>query len=333
MQFLASVPPQLLTCLFIALVGIVLLAIQRVVSGPMRAGLNKMTGNLQMEATVDHPKEPYYPGDVVHATVMVSGDKETKVSEGNLALVREEQYDHEETYRDSNDETQTRKVTSTDAREVETFTFMQAATIAPGAPQTFTRDFAIPAGAEPTYIGDSVKMKWYVRGTLKRSMAPDTHAEVELGVVSLPTNKSAAGEFGKASNPDTAAMSLQLPREEWKIGERIEGKLLVNAKSNFDVKKITLTLRREESVRGGGGGTTIIDAAGEQLAPATKFSAGQAAEFPFSIMLPTTYTPTLDGAHGEVKWILRGAMDRGMLHGDYKVEEELYVYSGEPKSA
>jgi hypothetical protein len=284
-------------------------------------------GKVTMSVALDRPNAPYLPGETVHATVSIQGEKELKIQQGRVALVYTEVYKVRERERDSDDNSTTvNERTLTENKEIRREVFMQEGVIAASTAKTFTFDLQLPADLAPTYSGRIINSTWAVKATLDRKMAPDVNSEASLGVVSpAPGRNVTAGNFGAGGSSGDAELTIWLPKEEWREGETIEGKLIVTPKKDFDVSEVRIELQRIENVPAQEGNTFVDKAVVLKPAGGTKFSAGKSVEYPISMRIPDKGSPTMRGLHGTVVWTLKGILSR-RLRTDYSVNEEIGVY-------
>ena len=285
-------------------------------------------GKVSLNVVLDRPDMPYQPGETVHVTLTVQGEKELKIQQGRVALVYTEEYRIRERERDSDDNsTSVNERTLNDHKEIRREVFMQEGVIPATTAKSYTFDLLLPGDAAPTCSGRIINSTWQVKATLDRKMAPDVNNEAALTVnAPAPGRRLAAGNFGMASNTGDTDMAIWLPKEEWRAGETIEGKLIVTPKKDFDVNEVRVELRRVENVPEQEGNTFTDNVAVLKPGAGTKFSAGTVVEYPFSVRLPDKGSPTMRGLHGTVVWSLKGVLAR-RLRSDYTVEEEIGVYA------
>lgn len=285
-------------------------------------------GKVSMQAVLDRSDMPYQPGETVHVTLTVQGEKELKIKQGRVALVYTEEYRIRERERDSDDNsTSVNERTLTDHKEIRREVFMQEGVIPANTAKSYAFELPLPSDAAPTYSGRIINVTWQVKATLDRKMAPDVNSEAALTVSApAPGRRVAAGNFGMASNTGDTDMAIWLPKEEWRAGETIEGKLIVTPKKDFDVNEVRVELRRVENVPAQEGNAFTDNVAVLKPGPGTKFSAGNVAAYPFSVRIPDKGSPTLRGLNGTAVWSLKGVLAR-RLRSDYTVEEEIGVYA------
>jgi hypothetical protein len=198
-----------------------------------------------------------------------------------------------------------------------------------GTPQVYQFETAIPSEGSPSCQGNIVKLKWLVKATLDRKMAPDSNAETEVLVfVEPPGRLAGAGEFGHSNEPGEAEMALDLPCKEWVAGDTLEGQLLVRPQKDFDVSEVRVELVCREYVPRSSGHEHVSEVK-LQVAGKTHLQNGQALAYPFSLRIPESSPPTSQMRQSSVSWMLKGVLARSM-RADTRVEEEIFVYSGRP---
>jgi hypothetical protein len=285
-------------------------------------------GKVEVNIELDRPTEFYHPGDAIHASVTLDGQKKMKVRQVKAELVHWERYRYDKTTTDMDDDDRT----STHSATAETIpveeVLMEAGEIPAGSVQTYTLDWTIPDNAVPPYQGEITQSRWLVRVTLDRKLGLDTTAEVEVPlIVSPPGRDIQPGDYGSASHPGEADMRLWLPKLEWVEGETIEGKLLVRPQNDFKVSEVRIELQRKEHVPRDDGKTHTVTEGKAQLAPKTEFRANEVVEYPFSFSIPAQACPTRETPHSSVMWALTGTLNRS-LRTDWTVGQQIIVYNG-----
>jgi hypothetical protein len=198
-----------------------------------------------------------------------------------------------------------------------------------GVPQVYQFEAAIPSDASPSCEGNIVKLKWLVKATLDRKMAPDVNAETEVLVFVVPPGRLVgAGEFGHSNEPREAELALALPGKEWVAGDTVEGQLLVRPQKEFDVSEVRVELVCREYVPRAEGHERLSEIK-LQVAGKTHLQNGQALSYPFSLRIPDSAPPTSPMRQSSVSWMVKGVLARS-LRADTRVEEEIFVYSIRP---
>jgi hypothetical protein len=287
-------------------------------------------GKVNLSAVLDRPSGVYFPGETVHASLSLTGDKELKVQEGRVALLYEEKYQYCTTRHSSDSHghshTETVYRWQTQEQELARKTFLSETILSEGLAQNFEFDAQIPLSAPPTYPGNIIQVRWFVKATLDRKLAGDINSEAPLMVLVSPAGTQTPGQFGQSNEPDEASLSLELPGTEWAAGETIIGKILVSPGKNFDATEVRAELEQTEHVsydRGNQKVSTISI----KLAGKTKFTAGQYMTFPFQLQVPQPCCPSGSSNNWSVTWKLKGILAR-FMRKDSAVEQEIKVYTG-----
>ncbi len=293
-------------------------------------------GKATLGVALDRPSGSYYPGQIVHATVLLQSDKDLTVREGRVALVRHEEYQYRYRHqtRDSHGHVQTSTGSrwATDEREVNRQIFLQEGVIPGGSVRTFQFNLAVPPDAPPTCAGGKIiKLKWLVKATLDRKMAADVNSEAEVTVLMGPRGQATGpGQYGMSNEPEEAQVTLALPRAEWRVGETIGGQLVIRSQKDFDVTEIRVELVRQESVPREEG-NTAEQTQTVKVAAQTELRAGDSLSFPFSVAIPAPGPASVRTRYGSITWLLKGVLAR-RLRRDTTVQEEVFVYTGSPDS-
>ncbi len=282
----------------------------------------------QFTVQLDRTTEPYFPGDTVHATVTLKGQKEVRVQEGRVGLVYREKYQERVREYDSEDHHwETNTNTSTNDQEFSKEIVMQQGVVPGNTEKTWTFDWVIPPDAPATYKGKIIEGKWLVKATLDRKLAKDINTEQEILVLSRQNaNAMTDGGMPAVADAESRQVSLSIPKTDWLEGEKIEGKVVINPQSNFDVSEVRVELLRVENVPAHEGNTANNSIVKNKLAGGTKFQQGTPAEFPFSVEIPKNSTPTVRTLHGTAHWIVRGTLSR-RLRPDVNGDLPIQVYS------
>jgi len=282
------------------------------------------SSKLDVSIDLDRPLGPYYPGDIVKATITIHSDSKVKIRQAytGLALWEKYKYETEDSEGDRSTATSTTEDFSVKAAllgEVE---------IPAGFHEVYDIELPIPPDAVPPYDGKITQNKWLAKVTLDRRMKKDFNAEAEiLLTVPRPGQAVQAGQYGTASHPGKADMRIELPRLEWEEGERIEGKLLVSPQGKLKFREMRIELVRREHVPRDEGKSHTVTEDKVQLAGKTELRPGQLVEVPFALTIPQQGCPTRRTAHSTVTWTIKGVLPR-RLAKDFTVTQEVYVYNG-----
>ena len=280
-------------------------------------------GKVNISIKVDRPAGPYYPGDVVHATIRLRSEKEMKIQKARAWLLLWEHYWF--VARSGRRRARTWDVAQ---QPVATETLLDEGVIPAGFDQTYHFDWRIPPDAPPPYNGQITRNHWLVKVVIDRKLKKDIRAEVKVPLIVPPPGRQVEpGEHGDAWAWDRADMQLWLPRLEWVKGEVVGGKLLVRPEKDFTAGEVRVELKRlEHTLRDSGDSYTVTEDKAK-LARKTKFRAGEAAEYLFDLIIPDQGHPTRETAHSTVTWTIKGILNQ-RIRSDFRVEQEIYVYNG-----
>lgn len=272
---------------------------------------------------LDRPAGPYYPGDVIHATVTLDSEKETQISELRVGLLA-----WEVSFVEGDNGSGSRHVTVDET--VAQQTLMGETTLAAGFHETYQVDLPILADAFPPCASPSLESNWRLKATADLRHKVDVNASVRvLLVVPPPGEHAQAGEVGESSEPGTVDLRLWLPGLEWVEGETIEGRLLIRPRKGFDVGEVRVDLRREEKIHASRykHSTTYPSIDRVVLAGKTRFEAGQQVDLPFRLPIREMGCPTRRAASSTVVYTLQATLSR-RLRKNYTVGTEIWLYNG-----
>ena len=285
----------------------------------------------EITLTIDRPQGPYYPGEVIHATLGLQVDKAVKVREVRVVLLLQSKYktlvqQEEEDPTTHAKTTKTVEQQNSDEKEIDKQTPLHEGTINAG--QTLTIDLHIPPDAVPVYLSPNIETHWVVKATVDRSMASDSNAEIQLPlIVPPPGTYNNQGEFGTSTNLDVAAMRISLPRLEYAAGETLNGELILEPAQDFEGREVRIELLQRERVTGGSQPNEAETSDQKmQLAGTTKYQRGNAVRYNFSLAVAPKGRPTFSSPTATAQWILKATVDRPWA-SDAESTQEIYVYS------
>lgn len=310
----------------------------------------------KVDCTITLDRDAYYPGETVQARVQLSPSKEMKIQKGVIRLLCRQEYKVSRTERehdsDSGSHLTTRDVTVQRESVFGEQVFIEAGALPAGAPQTVQFATALPAQAQPTWAwGNLVHTAWVVKMTLDRKMAMDFNAEQEFTLIVPPEQPASGGEGGQVNKPQEVDLALYLPAWQGFLGETLSGELRISPYKTVDVNEIRVELVREEqtlpdqpqpsgilqsaakNMTTGDKSKKASETVKIKLAGKTKLTEGQEQRLPFQVPVPAGKPSSGRTDYACVTWRLRGVLDRGLLHGDYTVEQDVSIYNGHPKGA
>jgi hypothetical protein len=281
-----------------------------------------------VEVQVTAEKDTYAPGDVVKASVRVLGKEELEVEEGRVALVCTNRYVYRYSTTDSDGDHVHRTREATDEVEVAGERILEKQTIRPGSYSAHDLTFAVPSTAAPSASGEITNVEWKVRVTLPVRNAPDVFKELPLTVLSTPESYASWTE----SAPDfdsqgMCEMTFRLPRRSFRVGERIQGTLVVTPRQDFRARSLLVELARVEVVSRDSGNVSETVEASKVVDESPEYHTGSAREYAFAMAVPGTAGPCLETDQTYVAWTLRATLKRRMAF-DPALKLLLNVYNG-----
>ena len=273
-----------------------------------------------IDIRVDHPDEPYYPGDNIRVDIILQTEKELSVRQFRAGLLAWEQFTQE----DSEGDKTTR---STLNEYVEEDILLDNDNLPAGVSRNFRLDWIIPEDAFPSYSSGLIGSGYQVEALLDLGFKRDIRDHVPIRLVVPPPGLEIhPGEYGNVNHPDAVDMHLWLPRLEWGEGETIDGKLIINPKEKIGATGVRLQINREQRVhapRHKINHGDVIDK--DQVYGKIKFEPGRSHEFPFSLSIPQAGAPTRKTNATTVTYLVEGIISR-RLRRDFKVNTEIHVH-------
>ena len=192
----------------------------------------------KVEIQVAAEKDTYLPGDVVNVSVRVTGKEDLDIQEGRVALVCANRYIYRYTTTDSDGHSDTRSREVTEEVEAGNERILDEGTIVSGSYTGRALVFKVPLTAPPSASGEITNVEWKVRVTLLIRGAPDVIEELPLTVLS--TSESYANWAENAPELDSSGvcdMEFRLSSRSFRIGERIEGSLVLTPRQDFEARR------------------------------------------------------------------------------------------------
>lgn len=313
-----------------------------------------------MEVRLENQQRVYQPGDPVAVTISISGEKSIHIRQLKVGLVRWEHYEPRTPL--SADRKSYSGPESPGNIDLEVYSSEQILLSDELLQAPFYRTLGctlyIPPDASPPYpaslpqpaddltpdrigrvpllgkwlsiVGSPglIVHRWVIKASLTRPVGPALTCQTILPVVIAPPGAQIqSGEYGQASHAEGIVLCFWLPRLEWVEGERLTGKLLLQAAQTMDAQEIRLELHHTEQLRYPGISCEMSNTLQKtRLAGARVFSPGEKAEYPFELSIPAPGKPSLHTEHARVFWVLKGVVSRRMKR-DASVQVELVVFA------
>ncbi len=277
----------------------------------------------EISIVVANGSRAFAPGDVVKARIEFGAAKgfTARTVRAGLVLLRKSQ------------EVDTKRDSDGDRRRTHTWhTYEQWVQIdqidvdTSGGPQTFEREWTVPAGSAPSYQGDITSNRWLVKVTIDRKMAKDVNAEEGITVVApLPAASGDDSPAVQNAVHSDATLGLELPRLAYAEGETISGKLTFEPGKDLKARALRVDLVRFERVTSGDG-TNDKTVVAQTVELAREDQLRLPGEFAFALELARAGQPSHSAGSALASWSVRAVLDRPM-RGDVEAVQEITVCS------
>lgn len=288
--------------------------------------------SMKAEIQVSAEKDTYLPGDVINVSVRVTGKEELDIEEGRIALVCANRYIYQYRTTDSDGDTVYRTREATDEIEVAGERILEGQTIQPGSYSGHDLAFEVPSTAAPSARGEITNVEWKVRVSLPIRNAPDVFKELPLTILS--TSESYASWAESAPDFDSHGlcdMNFRLPRRTFRVGERIEGTIVVTPRQEFKARLLLVELVRVEVVSRDSVNVSETVEASAAVDEGPHYQTGSVREYAFAMDAPGSAVPCLETDQTYVAWRLKATLKRRMAF-DPDLQLLLNVYNG-PKTS
>jgi Arrestin (or S-antigen), C-terminal domain len=290
-----------------------------------------LSKRVEIEVTAD--KDTCLPGDAVNVTVNVTGKEELDIEEGRVALVCANRYVYQYETTDSDNNTVYRTKEATDEVAAGDERILEEKTILPGGYSGHEVAFELPPAAAPSASGEITNVEWKIRVTLSVRGAPDVLKEIPVTVLSSSETYASWAD----SDPDLDThglcdMQFRLPNRTFRLGEHIEGTLILTPQQDFKGRALRVELARAEYVSRGSGNSSETVEASEVLEESPRYETGSSREYAFAMDVPEGAGPCLETDLTHVSWTLRAVVNRRMAF-DPEMQLWLNVYNGPTTTA
>jgi hypothetical protein len=266
-------------------------------------------------------------------SVKVTGKEELDIEEGRVALVCANRYVYQYETTDSNDNQVYQTKEATDEVAAGDERILEEETILPGSYSAHEVAFEVPPAAAPSASGEITNVEWKIRVTLLIRGAPDVIEEMPLTVLS--SSESYASWAESAPQLDSHGMCelvFRLPSRTFRLGERIEGTLVLTPRQDFKARTLRVEPARVELVSRGSGNSSETVEASEVVDESPRYQTGSSREYPFAMDVPESAGPCLETDQTSVGWWLRATVERRMAF-DPNLQLPLNVYNGPTTTA
>ncbi len=287
----------------------------------------------KVEIEVAAEKDTYLPGDVVNVSVGVTGKEELDIEEGRVALVCANRYVYQYETTDSNDNQTYRTREATDEVEAVGERILEEKTLVPGNHSGHDVAFEVPPTAAPSASGEITNVEWKVKVTLATRGAPDVFKELPLTVLSTPESYASWAESAPyLDTHDVCDLEFRLPGRTFRVGERVEGTLVLTPHQDFKARTLHVELVRVEVVSRESGNVSETVEASEVVDESPRYQTGSIREYAFAMDVPEAAGPCLETEQTYAAWRLRTVVKRRKAF-DAEAQLLLNVHNGPTTTA
>jgi sporulation-control protein spo0M len=287
----------------------------------------------RVEISITPDKDTCLPGDAIRATVQIEGKEQLDIQEGRAVLVCANRYVYKYTSRDSDGDRDTRTREVTEEVVVANERILEERSILPGSYSGHDLTFHVPLSAPPSATGKITSVEWKIRVTLAVRRAPDVFEEFPLTVLSTSASYASwAEQTPELDSAGACGMEFRLSGRSFRVGERIEGTLVLAPHRDFKARALRVELVRREIVPRASGNTWEVVLASQVVDEHPMLQPGSNREYAFSLDVPEAAGPSLKTDQTYVGWWLRAVVDLSMAL-DYELNQLLNVYNGPTTTA
>lgn len=287
---------------------------------------SRISKRVEIEVTAD--KDTCLPGDIVNVAVNVTGKEELDIEEGRVALVCANRYVYQYETTDSDDNQVYRTEEATDEVAAADERILDEKTILPGSSSAHEIAFEVPPAAAPSASGEITNVEWKIRVTLLIRGAPDVIKELPLTVLSSAESYASWAEGDPyLDSHGVCDLEFRLPSRTFRLGDRVEGTLVLTPHQDFKARPLYVELVRVEAVSRESGNYSESVETSQAVDESPRYLTGSIREYAFAMDVPEAAGPCLETAQTYVAWKLRAVVKRRMAF-DPEAELLLNVYNG-----
>jgi hypothetical protein len=287
---------------------------------------NRLSKKAEIEVAAE--KDTYLPGDVVNVSVKVTGREELDIEEGRVALVCANRYVYQYETTDSDDNQTYRTEEATDEVVAADERILDEKTILPGSHSGHELSFEVPTTAAPSASGEITNVEWKIRITLVVRGAPDVIKELPLTILSTSESYASWAEITPYLDlHDLCDLEFRLPGRTFRLGEHVEGTLVLTPHQDLKARPLSVELVRAEVVSRNSGNFSETVEASEVVDESPRYQAGSVREYDFAMDVPGEAGPCLETELTYAAWRLRAVLRR-RLGFDPELQLTLNVYNG-----
>jgi hypothetical protein len=278
--------------------------------------------------TLDLERDDLLPGRIAKGKLRLDVRDDIDVRGLVVALVATERWQHTETYTDTNGNTSTRTVTSTDQLLREPVRVMEATQLRRGETREFSVEVPVPPLGPATLDATVASLTWELQAKLDVPSGFDSSITVPVRVLQ-PTALLRAGvvrveQFALYPSADSATdgatASVALEPMPLCVGGPFSGKLMVTNEAAMKLQEIRVELRVHVKATVSSGLDETITAWTSSLDGSGQLAAGNH-EYVFNATVPPRDLPTIELPHGRADAQFHVILARPMARDPHLVRD------------
>ncbi len=287
----------------------------------------------KVELTLETDKNAYVTGETIGVTAGIVGREELDIEEGRVELVYANRYVYKYRSSDSHGHSSYRTREVTEEKVATGVRILEKGTLLAGSYSRHEPVLNVPSSAPPSSDGEITSVSWEIRLTLAVRGAPDVMLKRPATILSSPQSYANWAETPpELDSSGMCEMEFALPSRSFRVGERVEGTLLLNPLDDFEARSLRIELARCENVSRSSGNVLEAVEASVAVEERAWFRSGTSREYPFALEVPPGAGPCLKTEQSSVGWWLRAVVDRELTL-DYGLNVLLNVYNGPSPAA
>ena len=276
-------------------------------------------------------RQVYVAGEVLNARVRIWGQGDLAIEEARVELQRHQKFAYERRKRNDDGRYYWSSTSETAHSTLATERILGPGQLANG--QFFEQfvSFRLLDSLEPSGRASLLSTSWSVELILNRRRAIDITGAAKFTILAPAAQNSARIATRPRSRSATVCAVLpQIVARDLQVGATVTGTLVVFARQPAEARSVRIELvriektdppHRSDPTRGEHSSTVVVK---QQIAAGGALPVGVPWGFPFAITLPPDLHPTSFTARGDVRWLLRGVVDRSFAE-DFTGEIEVNI--------
>lgn len=276
-------------------------------------------------------RQVYVAGETLNARARIWGKGDLQIEEARIELQRHQKFDYKRRERDSDGRQHWSSVSGTESTTIATARVLGPGHLADGQFFEQFHSFPLLDSLEPSGKASLLSTSWSLDLILDRRRAIDITSSASFTILA-PAAQNSARTATKPRSRSAAVCAVvpQIATRDHQVGATIAGTLVVFAQYPAEARAIRVELvrieqteppSRSEPTRGEQNSTTVVK---QQIAAGGALPVGVPWGFPFTLSVPPDAHPTSFTARGDVRWLVRGVIDRSFAE-DFTGEIEINI--------